>query len=329
MSATILTYEAQQMSAIFPTKPPEGTLHFVPKDAEFISYYVEDTLTLSAWMPDGFYNIEADFSEDNDAFFENHCDGCHRNCHSFLDEYLDEDGDVCWEDIPNGHCAVYDDGYHGQDCPRGFEKEEQELNFPVSNMVFEISLSHLGTSKKFSRLSDTAYLCAGKLTEDNQIMCTDVRMASNVFGNQETPEGICWGYNEKPDNLSELVTEYVSTPFNNDLLPLQCFDNNCDEARSAIQRNEYGPNGGKYLCSGKSALLLLDAGKDINAFFQMITAGFTSLPEAPHIMVLPLSEKTITLGEHSVAGYCTDLDAVGKSWFVSNSGQILGQVDGF
>ena len=87
MSATILTYEAQQMSAIFPTKPPEGTLHFVPKNAEFISYYVEDTLTLSAWMPDGFYNVEADFTEDNDQFFERHCDGCYRNCHSFLDEY--------------------------------------------------------------------------------------------------------------------------------------------------------------------------------------------------------------------------------------------------
>ena len=196
-------------------------------------------------------------------------------------------------------------------------------------MVFEISLSHLGTSKKFSRQSDTAYLCAGKLTEDNQIMCTDVCMASNVFGNQETPEGICWGYNTKPDNLSEIVTDYVSTPFNNDLLPIKCFYDNCEETRSYIWNNDYGLNGSKYLCSGKSALLLLDAGKDINAFFQMITAGFTSIPEAPHVMIIPLSERTITLGTHSVSGYCTDLDAVGKSWFVSNSGQILGQVDGF
>jgi hypothetical protein len=316
------------MSAIFPTNPPQGTLHFIPKNAEFISYYVDDNLTLSAWMPNGFYTVESSIFEDNDTFFENHCDGCERNCYSFLEDYIDEDGDVCWEDIPGGHCAVYDDGYHGQECPKGYDKEDLDYYFPVSNMVFEISLSHLGKSNKFSRQSDTAYLCAGKLTEDNQIMRTNARMASNVFGSSDFPEGVCWGCNTTPDNLSGVVSEYISTPFNNDLLTIQCFQENCEKTLSDIQINDYSLNEGKYLCSGKSALLLLDADKDISAFFQMITAGFTSIPEAPHVMILPLSERIITLGTHSVAGYCTDLDAVGKSWFVSKSGQILGQVDG-
>jgi hypothetical protein len=330
MTATILTHKTQKMSAIFPTAPPEGTLHFIPKNAEFISYRVEDNLTLSAWMPDGFYTVETKFSESNDQFFENHCDNCERNCYTFLDDYLDEDGDICWDDIPNGHCDVYNDGYHGQPCPKGYEKEEEELDFPVSNMVFEISLSHLGTSNKFSRQSDTAFLCASKLIHENKILATDVHMASNVFGSSDSTEGICWGYNEKPDNLSGIVTEYVSTPFNNDLLPIKCFYDNCQEVRLDIQSDNYELlNFDRYLCTGKSALLLLDASRDISAFFQMITAGFTSLPKAPHIMILPLSEKTITVGTHSVAGYCTDLDSVGKSWFVSNSGQILGQVDGF
>jgi hypothetical protein len=326
MSATILTYEAQQMSAIFPTKPPEGTLHFIPKNAEFISYRIADNLVISAWMPNGFYTVEANFSDDNDKFFEDHCDGCERNCSSFLEDYIDEDGDVCWDDIPNGHCMVYDEGYHGQDCPKGYDMEEEIFNFPVSNMVFEIGLSHLGESDKFSRQSDSAYLCMGKLTEDNQILSTDILMASNVFGSADYVEGICWGYNMKPNNLSEIVLAYTTTPFNNDLLPVKCFYDNCLEARSF---DFYPADNDTYLCSGKSALLLLDAGKHISAFFQMLSAGFTSIPEAPHIMVLPLSEKTITLGEHSVAGYCTDLDAVGKSWFVSSSGEILGQVDGF
>jgi len=95
MSATILTYEAQQMSAIFPTTPPEGTLHFIPKNAEFISYRIDDNLVISAWMPNGFYTVEANFSDDNDTFFDNHCEGCERNCNSFLEDYLDEDGEVC------------------------------------------------------------------------------------------------------------------------------------------------------------------------------------------------------------------------------------------
>ena len=330
MPATILTHETQKMSAIFPTKPPEATLHFIPKNAEFISYRVDDDLVISAWMPGDFYTVEANFSESNDGFFEYYCDGCERNCSSFLEQYTDEDGEVLWDDIPGGDCAVYDEGYHGQDCPKGHEKEEQFLNFPVSNMVFEIHLSHLGQDNKFSRQADSAYLCAGKLTEDNQILATDVLMASNVFGSAEYLEGICWGYNTKPNNLSEIVSQYISTPFNNDLLPVQSFCENCESARSAIRADDFLPvdDGDTYLCSGKSALLLLDAGKHVSAFFQMLSAGFTSLPKSPHIMILPLSEKSITVGTHSISGYCTDLDAVGKSWFVSSSGEILGQMDG-
>lgn len=331
MSATILTYETEKMSAIFPTKPPEATVHFIPKNAEFISYRVEDNLILSAWMPDGLFAVDHIVSDSNDEFHENHCDGCVRNCSSFLDDFLDEDGDVIWDDIPNGHCHVYDEGYHGQYCPRGYVKEEESFNFNVSNMVFEINLSHQGTTKPFSRQTDTAFLCAGKLNEENQIIATDTFMASNVFGDPEYMEGICWGHNRKPDNLSEVVSQYISTPFNNDLLNIGDFYDNCQEARRDIQKDNYEPvtDGDTYLCSGKSALLLIDAGKHISAFFQMLSAGFNSLPEAPHIMALPLSERTITLGTNSISGYCTDLDAVGKSWFVSSSGEILGQVDGF
>jgi hypothetical protein len=331
MSATILTYETEKMSAIFPTNPPEATIHFIPKNAEFISYRVEDNLILSAWMPDGLVTVDSNVSDNNDAFHENHCEECERNCSSYLDDFLDEDGDVIWDDIPNGHCAVYDEGYHGQYCPLGYEKRVEVFNFNVSNMVFEIHLSHQGTPKPFSPQTDTAFLCAGKLDEKNQITSTDVYMASNVFGNSENIEGICWGSNSRPDNLSEVVSQYISTPFNNDLLDIQEFYDNCQEARRAIRINDYDlvTDGDTYLCSGKSALLLIDASQHINAFFQMISAGFTSLSEAPHIMIIPLSERTITLGTNSISGFCTDLDAVGKSWFVSSYGAILGQVDGF
>lgn len=331
MPATILTYETEKMSAIFPTKPPEATLHFIPKNAEFISYRVVDNLILSAWMPDGFFTAECATSESNDEFHENYCEGCERNCSSFLDDFLDVDGEVLWDEIPEGHCDVYNDGYHGQPCPKGHEKKDENIKFSVANMVFEIHLSHRDTDTPFSRQSDTAFLCSGKLTEENQITSTDVYMASNVFGSSEYLEGICWGYNRKPTNLSEIVSAYISTPFNNDLLGIQEFYDNCYELRRSIRTNDYEPvvDGDTYLCSGKSALLLIDASRHINAFFQMLSAGFTPLSEAPHIMILPLSERTITLGANSTSGYCTDSDALGKQWFVSSSGEILGQMDGF
>lgn len=321
-----LTYETQKMSAIFPTKPPKATLHFVPKDAEFISYDVDDTLVLSAWMSDGFHTVDYVSDEDDDDFFERHCDDCERNCYSFLEQFMDEDGDIDYCAIPGGNCGVYDEGYHGQHCPKGHEKEKDEFSFPISNMVFSINLSHLGKGKRFSRMSDTAYLSVGEVTCEGKIKRTATRMASNVYGDSEFPQGICWGYNSKPDNLSEIVSEYVSTPFNNDLLSIGVFETNCRFVRCDTNKFE---DTNKYLCSGKSALLLLDASENLSAFFQMISAGFTSLPEAPHIMILPLNEKTITMGTDSISGYCTDLDAVGKSWFVTNSGEILGQVDGF
>jgi hypothetical protein len=319
------------MSAIFPTKPPKGTLHFIPKTADFISYRIGDNLIISAWMPNEFHHIEANIEKSNDEFFESYCDGCERNCSSFLDQYADEDGDVNWDDVPGGHCMVYDEGYHGQDCPLGHEEDDEELvDFPVSNMVFEIHLSHLGKMNRFSRQSDSAYLCAGKLTEGNEILCTDTLRASNVFGSDEFSENICWGYNSVPHNLSEIIRMYTTTSTNNDLLPVRCFYDNCKEILSLIRLDEFGPveDGDTYLCSDKSALLLLDASEHVSAFFQMLSAGFTSLPKAPHIMILPLSEKAITVGTHSISGYCTDLDAVGKSWFVSSDGEILGQMDG-
>ena len=314
------------MSTIFPTKPPKATLHFVPKDAEFISYHIDDTLVLSAWMPDGFHTVESTSNESNDDFFERYCDNCERNRYSFLEQFRDEDGDIDYDQIPGGNCDVYDDGYSGQHCPKGYKKENDIISFPISNMVFSIILSHLGKGKRFLRMSDTAYLSAGEVTCEGKIKRTSTRMASNVFGDSEYPEGICWGYNLKPNNLSEIVLEYVATPFNNDLLSVRGFESNCHVTRNDNFKFE---STDKYLCSGKSALLLLDASENLSAFFQMISAGFTSLSEAPHIMILPLFEKTITLETHFISGYCTDLDAVGKSWFVSNSGEILGQVDGF
>jgi hypothetical protein len=109
MTATMEQTEIQKMSAIFPITPPTVHIHNLPKNSHFISYRVDDDLTISAWMPNGFHTIYQERDMSYDDFYHRHCDGCERNCYAFLDEYLDEDGEVVWDDIyrgEEGHCFV-------------------------------------------------------------------------------------------------------------------------------------------------------------------------------------------------------------------------------
>lgn len=324
------------MSVIFPTEPAKVNIHLVPKNADKISYRVADTLVLSAWMPDGFHTIHQKSKMTNDEFFESYCDGCHRNCYGFLEEYTDEEtGDIDWDDPDLAdHCSVYDDGYHGQICPRGFELQDEYVDFDIANMVFEIHLTHLGTSPRFTYTKDSAYLQASTEDEDGIFVGTYVEMASNVFGDASYPEGICWGYNPRPNNLREIVSFYFSTPFNNDLCSLDVFQENCREIRYSVDTENYSKNnldsGEKILAYGIDAVMILDAEENIQGFYTMLMAGFKPLPEAPHVMLIPLKECEFERNGNLYRGYSTIPDAVGKSWFVSpdidSEGLLVGQL---
>lgn len=318
------------MSVIFPQSPAQVTVHHTPKNSEMVTYSVGDNITISAWMPDSFQRINQEREMTHDDFYHNHCDGCPRNCYSFLEEYFDEEsGEVCWDDVPGGyegHCNVYDDGYSGQYCPEGYIMVNEDVDFMVSNMVFEITLSHIGNSKRFSYVGDSTYLAAGKY-EDGKVTSTLPKMAANVFGYEENPEGICWGYNDKPYNLREIVTEYFSTPFNSDLTTIETFEDNCDLIKYRKETDCYfEATDKKYLCENADALILVDAGENVTAFFHLLSAGYTSIPEAPHIMILPVYQKEIEKNGNSFNGYVTQPDAVGKSWFLTTEGLLVGQV---
>jgi len=315
------------MSVIFPTSPSEVTIHPLPKGAEFITYRANDTLTISAWMPDNHFQISQENITSNDDFFYRHCDDCERNCCSFLDHYTDEDGEIDWEHSDlEGHCNVYDDGYHGQYCPLGYTKEDEIIEFSSSPMVFEISLSHIGDNKRFVNLSDGAYLCAGEIS-DGQFHSTPLLMASNVFGTEDNPENICWGYNEKPHTLRGIAVEYFNTPFNNDLTTLDTFEDNCRRVRNHREFGDVFPNHDDVLLSTDAdALLLLDAGEDVTAFFHMIAAGFESLSNAPHIMMIPVKNSSFEKDGNTYSGYLTSEDNVGKKWFITMDGLLIGQV---
>jgi hypothetical protein len=162
MTATMeQTKETQTMSVIFPTQAPSAQIHLLPRNSQFISYDVSDTLTISAWMRDGFQSINQVRKTSNDDFYQEYCEGCERNCSSFLNEYEDDEGEIDWESVPGGYnefCNVYDEGYSGQYCFYGNEKEDTNFNLAIANMVFEISLNHIGEPPRFERLSDSAYL---------------------------------------------------------------------------------------------------------------------------------------------------------------------------
>lgn len=323
-----------QMSVIFPTEPTKVHIHPLPKGAEMITYSVADTLWIKAWMPDGYKTISQESVNTNDDFYNEFCDDCNRNCYSFLDEYADdESGEVDWNhpDLVN-HCNVYDNGYNGQTCPVGNVLEKTTTEFTLAPMVFGVSLQHLKDEycPKFSVIEDTAYLSFGYEGEDgeNGVWMTSPRMASNVYGNSYDIGKICWGRNSTPQSLKSIVENYFSTPFNDDLTPIRSFEYNSTETRYDIHNGEYELNDRiKVLCNASpDALMLMDASKDICAFFQLLSAGFKSLPEAPHVMMIPLFESTINKNGCAFDGYVTPVDDVDKQWFVTRDGLIAGQV---
>jgi hypothetical protein len=320
------------MSVIFPTSPAKVKLHNLPKNSEYVTYQVGENLTISVWLPDGYRRIEQENEVTNDDFYYRHCEDCERNCYSFLNQYEDEEtGDVDW-DHPDlhGHCNVYDDGYHGQPCPLGYEEESDTIEFDISPMVFEVVLSHIGESERFSILWDSAYLCAGNVDESGVFRSTEVAMAANVFGNEDQVEKICWGGNMPPNNLREIVTDYFSTPFNNDLTPICAFEENVGRIRNEVYCENFYPSDDKILAEGgPDTLALVDAEKDVTAFFHLLAAGYKPLPEAPHVMIIPLYERTIQVNGNSYSGYVSNNDSVGKQWFFSTDGELIGQCDPF
>lgn len=325
--------ETQEMSSslIFQTTPPEVRIHLLPNNAEFFTYEMNDYLRIQAWMPDRFHTIKQKTEFSSDYFYEEFCSGCERNCYDYLER--DEYDEVIWDNVPGGeanHCWVYDNGYDGGSCPEGNVLEPEETNFNIANMVFEISLSYDQKANKeynFLKVMDSAWLQAGKIVGD-KVYTTRTYSASNVFGTDEFPERICWGYNSEPNTLRGMVSQYVSSPFNNDLLNLDAFNNNCRFIRRAVETDNYDRERNYTpLCGGEcDAILIVDALNYTPSFFTLLTAGFKPIKKAPHIIIVPVKETTIEKFGVAFKGYCTVPDAVGKSWFVSQDNQLVGQI---
>ena len=124
-------------------------------------------------------------------------------------------------------------------------------------------------------------------------------------------------------------SQYFSTPFNNDLVSLYAFSTNCDEIRRYVEYGSFAEClNDHFLCYGVDAdnLILVDAEKDITTFFTLLSAGFTPLTEAPHIMLIPAKETTIQKEGSTFNGYATVPDSMGIKWFISECMHLVGQI---
>ena len=340
------------MNPIFPTKPAKVNVHLVPPQAEFLSYFVEpDTFTLRAWMPDNFANLNESSSvqQEYDRFYRQNCVGCERNCRNFYETnhpelfydpeeygYLDSIASAvsAFVDEDNGDCAVYWEGFRGQQCPMGnvFEAKPPTHD-KIANMVFDIKLTHGKTKPRFKKYTDNAHLKAGYVDESGQIYETTAKPAANVYTSSFGYDPgyvygkICWNNITNHLTLRDIVTSYTTSKFNNDLLRISAFESYISETRESMKYKQYEKSNHKFLASGYDSLILIDADKDVQAFFTMLMAGFTPLPELPHIMVVPAKTATIKKGEMIYLGYATQEDAVGRSWYISTEGFLIGQLD--
>ena len=340
------------MNPIFPTEPARVNIHLLPSEAEFISYYVDSqALTIRAWMPANYSEFEEvnSINRKYDEFYSNHCSSCPRRTLKYLrDTYPDVfpksdyyNNDVVEDFFRNARenqseCDVWWRGFNGQHCMEGHEfKPKEAEKISISNMVFDIKLNYKGKPPRFEKVyeGDNAHLRAGYKEENGEIYQTPPFAAANVYSGDHPDEDdytygkICWGRVSWPENLRGIVSSYFQSNFNNDLLRLSSFRENIYSLKDAVEDGNYHKSDHKFLCSGYDCLIMIDADQDVQAFFTMLMAGFTPIPEAPHVMIIPAKTSTIQKEDSVYFGYTTQEDAVGRKWYISSEGYLIGQLD--
>lgn len=324
------------MSSIFPTSPAKVYIKLLPKNADFISYeFTDRSFKLKAWIPAGLYSFTVSLR--GSSFYEQHCVSCERNTSDYIDDLYEdlETGDN--DEIislmrDDGECMVYWDGASAcHNCPLGLELLEENMEeTQISNSVVVETVNYNNRyGNIFDSVSDAfnVHLRAGEFDEDGLIRSTRSWRAANVFGTG----GVCWGNTndyDKPKNLREAATTYFTSNFNNDLLSLATFKEYNRILERHKERNLYEESEtDKFVCAGYDALMCIEAQQNVQAFYTMLMAGFRPLPELPNIMIIPVEESSIQKDDNFYFGYLTKPDTVGRQWYVSSEGYLLGQLD--
>lgn len=331
------------MSAIFQTTPPQVKVHPLPIRAKYISYGFTDTLEITAWMPDNIYHVDSEYEQSVDEFYHENCVGCSRNTEEYLQQYMDDEGNVDWDEVGD-HCDVYNKGYTGQRCDYGCVKGKESYNFNVCQMAFKIHLSHLNPiNKEFSNYTDDryfkttpydgAFLCGSKVNDLGVLMTTSKRLPSNVFGYNNEPGAICWGTVKDPQTLRAIETSFFTAESNNDLVSIREFHLNSSTIETLSKREDmyrlYDDN--VIIDNTRSSvpmdtLVIVDAEMHVNAFFTLLCAGYTPAVGASHVMLIAARETMLERNGAFFQGYLTAPDSMGHEWFVSQDCLLIGRV---
>lgn len=325
------------MSSIFPTSPAKVYIKLLPKNADFISYeFTDRSFKLKAWIPAGLYSFRMRLMVDR--FYVQHCEGCGRNTADYIDDLYedleigDDDDEIISLMRLDDECMVYWEGDSAcENCPLGYElSDEITEEIQISNSVVVETVNYNNRyGNIFDAVSDAfnVHLRAGEFDEDGLIRSTRSLRAANVHDTGN----VCWGNTNdygKPKNLREAATTYFTSNFNSDLLNLSSFKENNRIIERHKERNLYEESKtDKFVCAGYDALMCIEAQQNVQAFYTMLMAGFRPLPELPNIMIIPVEESSIQKEDNFYFGYLTKPDTVGRQWYVSSEGYLLGQLD--
>ena len=299
------------MSIIFSESLSRAVVYPVPERTNAISYiYTPDRLVVAAHLKDTWTTINHTVSSDldeRDRFYRVHCSG---------GEF--EDGGRC-ESVRN-YGVQFD-----TICPDGYSvpNDTKEYSFTPAQSIFQIDLDIANKKNIFTHIGGAKARMRGTKVEDGKIFLTTLSLnPSNVLGDNY----ICWGSQVQPDNLRGIVNLFFSSRFNNDIVSVRDFRLNCTSIRRAVNAGDYDTCKYNFIADSADALLMIHSGVHLGAFFQMTAAGFKPIPECSSIIVIPLKVVEIDHEGETYRGYKTPYDACRKSWFVSSTGELVGQL---
>lgn len=169
--------------------------------------------------------------------------------------------------------------------------------------------------------------------------------ATNRYGLPNTSNGIpCWGsrsdisghydphnlYDFRSGTMSGKINTFINTTFNNDYVTLGSWVELIEKHKNyqKIYQNSFSSNVLFSADDGYDAFLSLSFTMNPVAYFRMYAAGFRPVSTEEQFMLIPLKSGSMEYDGNTYYGYFTKEDALGKSWFVNNTGHLLGQVDG-
>lgn len=311
------------MSILFSENLARATVYPVPHKTTAISYkYTPDRLTIAAHLKDKWTMINQKTPRDVrllDNFFNNNCYYCE---HHWSEEYN-----------KYGRCeSVETNGLTSETiCPRnGLTVPNQSTThkFSVGPTIFEIDLNIVNGYKLFKHIGTASAWLRGTKVENDNIYVTDyVDTPPNVY--KDGTYAVCWGNNTQPESLKGIVNVFFSSKFKDESVmnSLSSFKRYSSELRKEIAADNFGCSSrNKYLTQSADALLLIHSGSQLEAYFQMIASGFKPIPECSSIIMIPLVFVEIEHEGETYRGFKTPSDACNKKWFVSPSGEIVGQL---